>query len=551
MFAASTETFGEVCELQKLSFFSIGHSLAALAFVVFRPEKLADGFAMVENRRRAPIRLFGLHCLTSLVVHGSPMSIPSFKTYFSFVAALLMFGQMATAQAEALPDFTTLVEQASPAVVNISTTQKMPERSVAQQQMPDLEGLPPMLREFLERGIPPQGRKPGSPKSDRQREAQSLGSGFIISKDGYVLTNNHVIDGADEILVRLSDRSELKAKLVGTDPRTDVAVLKIEGKDLPTVKLGNSEKLKVGEWVLAIGSPFGFDHSVTKGIVSAKGRSLPNDTYVPFIQTDVAINPGNSGGPLFNMDGEVVGINSQIFTRSGGFMGLSFAIPIDVAMDVANQIKASGKVNRGWLGVVIQEVNKDLAESFGLDKPAGALVAQVLESGPAAKGGVQVGDVILSANGTPIVMSADLPHLIGNLKDGSKAELEVIRNGKRQTLTVTVGALPDEGQEMGTPESAGAERSSNRLGVSVVDLTAEQQKSLDIKGGVVIKEVTDGPAALIGLQAGDVITHLNNQALTSAKNFSEVAKGLPKNRSVSMRVLRQGRASFITFKLAE
>jgi len=220
-------------------------------------------------------------------------------------------------------------------------------------------------------------------------------------------------------------------------------------------------------------------------------------------------------------------------------------------MDVANQIKASGKVNRGWLGVVIQEVNKDLAESFGLDKPAGALVAQVLESGPAAKGGVQVGDVILSANGTPIVMSADLPHLIGNLKDGSKAELEVIRNGKRQTLTVTVGALPDEGQEMGTPESAGAERSSNRLGVSVVDLTAEQQKSLDIKGGVVIKEVTDGPAALIGLQAGDVITHLNNQALTSAKNFSEVAKGLPKNRSVSMRVLRQGRASFITFKLAE
>ncbi|AHF69215.1 peptidase S1, chymotrypsin:PDZ/DHR/GLGF [Pseudomonas cichorii JBC1] len=475
------------------------------------------------------------------------MSIPRLKSYVSLIAAVMMLGQVAVAQAEDLPDFTGLVEQASPAVVNISTRQKMPDRAVAG-QIPDMEGLPPMLREFLERSMPPGSRAPG--KGDRQREAQSLGSGFIISGDGYVLTNNHVIDGADEIIVRLSDRSELKAKLVGTDPRTDVAVLKIDGKNLPTAKLGNSNKLKVGEWVLAIGSPFGFDHSVTKGIVSAKGRSLPNDTYVPFIQTDVAINPGNSGGPLFNMAGEVVGINSQIFTRSGGFMGLSFAIPIDVAIDVANQLKASGKVNRGWLGVVIQEVNKDLAESFGLDKPAGALVAQVLEDGPAAKGGLQVGDVILSANGQPIVMSADLPHLIGNLKDGSKAELEVIRDGKRQNLTVTVGALPDEGQEMGAT-GPGAERSSNRLGVSVIELTAEQKKSFDLKGGVVIKEVQGGPAALIGLQAGDVITHLNNQAIVSAKQFTEVAKSLPKDRSVSMRVLRQGRASFITFKLAE
>ncbi|KPW84870.1 Alginate biosynthesis regulator, serine protease MucD/AlgY [Pseudomonas congelans] len=488
-----------------------------------------------------------------LVTNGSHMSIPRMKSYFSLIAAVLMLGQVVTAHAENLPDFTGLVEQASPAVVNISTRQKLPDRAVANQQMPDLEGLPPMLREFLERSMPPGSRPPGSGagKGDRQREAQSLGSGFIISPDGYVLTNNHVIDGADEILVRLSDRSELKAKLVGTDPRTDVAVLKIDGKDLPTAKLGNSNTLKVGEWVLAIGSPFGFDHSVTKGIVSAKGRSLPNDTYVPFIQTDVAINPGNSGGPLFNMAGEVVGINSQIFTRSGGFMGLSFAIPIDVAMDVANQLKANGKVSRGWLGVVIQEVNKDLAESFGLDKPAGALVAQVLEDGPAAKGGVQVGDVILSANGQPIVMSADLPHLIGNLKDGSKAELEVIRDGKRQKLTVTVGALPDEGQEMGDVGGTGAERSSNRLGVSVIELTAEQKKSLDLKGGVAIKEVTGGPASLIGLQAGDVITHLNNQAITSSKQFTEVAKSLPKDRSVSMRVLRQGRATFITFKLSE
>lgn len=369
------------------------------------------------------------------------MSIPRLKSYLSMFAAVLMLGQVLSAQAEeALPDFTTLVEQASPAVVNISTKQKLPDR-IASGQMPDLEGLPPMFREFFERNMPQQ---PRSPRGDRQREAQSLGSGFIISSDGYVLTNNHVVADADEIIVRLSDRSELQAKLVGTDPRTDVALLKVEGKNLPTVKLGDSEKLKVGEWVLAIGSPFGFDHSVTKGIVSAKGRTLPNDTYVPFIQTDVAINPGNSGGPLFNMNGEVVGINSQIFTRSGGFMGLSFAIPIDVAIDVSNQLKKDGKVSRGWLGVVIQEVNKDLAESFGLDKPAGALVAQVLEDGPAAKSGLQVGDVILSMNGQPIVMSADLPHLVGTLKDGEKAKLEIIRNGKRQNLDVTIGAMPDD-----------------------------------------------------------------------------------------------------------
>lgn len=477
------------------------------------------------------------------------MSIPRLKPYLSMFAAVLMLGQVLTAQAEeALPDFTTLVEQASPAVVNISTKQKLPDRRIAAGQMPDLEGLPPMFREFFERNMPQQ---PRSPRGDRQREAQSLGSGFIISSDGYVLTNNHVVADADEIIVRLSDRSELQAKLVGTDPRTDVALLKVEGKDLPIVKLGDSEKLKVGEWVLAIGSPFGFDHSVTKGIVSAKGRTLPNDTYVPFIQTDVAINPGNSGGPLFNMKGEVVGINSQIFTRSGGFMGLSFAIPIDVALDVSNQLKKDGKVNRGWLGVVIQEVNKDLAESFGLDKPAGALVAQVLEDGPAAKGGLQVGDVILSMNGQPIIMSADLPHLVGSLKDGAKAKLEIIRNGKRQNLDVTVGALPDEDADITTPGQGSAERSSNRLGVAVSDLTAEQKKALELKGGVVIKEVLDGPAALIGLRPGDVISHLNNQAIGSAKEFTEIAKDLPKNRSVSMRVLRQGRASFITFKLAE
>nr|WP_322980759.1 DegQ family serine endoprotease [Pseudomonas sp. C11] len=469
------------------------------------------------------------------------------KSVVPLLMAALLWGQSLVAQAD-LPDFTPLVEEASPAVVNISTRQKVPDRSVAAQQgLPDLEGLPPMFREFFERSIPQMPRNPGG----RQREAQSLGSGFIISSDGYIMTNNHVVADADEIIVRLSDRSELEAKLVGADPRSDVALLKVDGKNLPTVRLGKSEDLKVGEWVLAIGSPFGFDHSVTAGIVSAKGRSLPSDSYVPFIQTDVAINPGNSGGPLFNLKGEVVGINSQIFTRSGGFMGLSFAIPMDVAMQVADQLKAGGKVTRGWLGVVIQEVNKDLAESFGLEKPAGALVAQVLEDGPADKGGLQVGDVILSLDGKPIIMSADLPHLVGNLKPGEKAELDVVRDGSRKKISVTIGTLPEEGQEIAANGMPGGELSNNRLGVTVVELTAEQKKGLDLKGGVVVKDVLDGPAAMIGLRPGDVITHLNNQAIDSTSTFTQVAKDLPKNRSVSMRVLRQGRASFITFKLAE
>ncbi|MBJ7548023.1 DegQ family serine endoprotease [Pseudomonas sp. OA3] len=470
------------------------------------------------------------------------------KSIAPLLAVALLWGQSLLAQAS-LPDFTDLVEEASPAVVNISSRQKMPERAVAGQPgLPDLEGLPPMFREFFERSIPQIPRNPGG----RQREAQSLGSGFIISPDGYIMTNNHVVADADEIIVRLSDRSELEAKLIGADPRSDVALLKVEGKDLPVVRLGKADDLKVGEWVLAIGSPFGFDHSVTAGIVSAKGRNLPSDSYVPFIQTDVAINPGNSGGPLFNLQGEVVGINSQIFTRSGGFMGLSFAIPMEVAMQVADQLKSDGKVTRGWLGVVIQEVNKDLAESFGLDKPAGALVAQVLEDGPADKGGLQVGDVILSLNGKPIIMSADLPHLVGGLKPGEKAELDVVRDGSRKKLNVTVGTLPEEGQELASSGSAqGGERSNNRLGVTVVELTAEQKKGLDLKGGVVVKEVLNGPAAMIGLRPGDVITHLNNQAIDSISAFTQVAQDLPKNRSVAMRVLRQGRASFITFKLAE
>lgn len=467
------------------------------------------------------------------------------KRYTAALMGLWLMGMAAMARAD-LPDFTGLVEAASPAVVNISTRQKIPEgRGANAMGMPDLDGLPPGIREFFERSIP---QMPRSPRG-KQEQAQSLGSGFIISPDGYILTNNHVVADADEIIVRLSDRSDHTAKLIGADPRTDVALLKIEAKDLPTLKLGNSDQLKVGEWVLAIGSPFGFDHSVTAGIVSAKGRSLPNESYVPFIQTDVAINPGNSGGPLFNLKGEVVGINSQIFTRSGGFMGLSFAIPIDVAMNVANQLRADGKVSRGWLGVVIQEVDKDLAESFGLERPAGALVAQTLDDGPAAKSGIKVGDVILSVNGQKIEESADLPHLIGNLKPGAKADMEIIREGKRQTISVTVGDMPKD-DDLASGGERGSDRTSNRLGIAVANLTAEQKKTLDIQGGVVINKLSgDGPAAAIGLRPGDVITHLNNQPIESASAFEKITSALPASRPISMRVVRDGRASFITFKL--
>ena len=473
----------------------------------------------------------------------------SLRRWVVATAGAALLGWQSLVLAADLPDFTELVEDASPAIVNISTKQKPSAVPTAGMQgMPDLEGMPPMFREFFERSFPQ------SPAPREHQAPQSLGSGFIISKDGYVLTNNHVVADADEIYVRLSDRREMEATLVGADPRSDLALLKIDaGDDLPVVKIGKSADLKPGEWVLAIGSPFGFDYSVTQGIVSAKGRSLPNENYVPFIQTDVAINPGNSGGPLFNLDGEVVGINSQIFTRSGGFMGLSFAIPMDVAMDVVEQLKASGSVQRGWLGVVIQEVNKDLAESFDLPKPAGALVAQILPGGPADEGGLKVGDVIMSFNGAEISRSADLPHAVGRVRPGTEASMVVMRDKSRKTLTMEIGSLPEDDSvaALGDSDSAAPSKADNRLGVSVAELSDEQKKNLDIHAGVVVREVTQGPGAMVGLRAGDIITNLDNQAVDSVANFEEIAKDLPSNRSVSMRVIRQGRASYITFRLPE
>lgn len=348
-------------------------------------------------------------------------------------------------------------------------------------------------------------------------------------------------------MVRLNDRRELEAEVIGSDERTDVALLKIEADDLPVLELGRSADLKVGEWVLAIGSPFGFDHSVTAGIVSATERALANETYVPFIQTDVAINPGNSGGPLFNLDGEVVGINSQIYTRSGGFMGLSFAIPIDVAMNVAEQLKGRGFVERGWLGVIIQEVNRDLAESFGLPKPAGALVAKVMADSPAGASGLREGDVILSFNGQDVELSSDLPPLVGRIKPGESAEVEIMRNGRRETLDVTIGRLPDEDSLAETHTQQPAD--SNRLGLTVAPLPKELSDKWNLRSGVIVEQVREGAGARAGLVRGDVITMLNGQQVETIEQFSRLVVDLPEGRSVPMRIVRRGSPLFIALKL--
>ncbi|MCW8919332.1 MAG: DegQ family serine endoprotease [Gammaproteobacteria bacterium] len=450
------------------------------------------------------------------------------------------------AQARELPEFTRLVEAYGPAVVNISTKQKKSVHGALPKglQIPDLPKGGPwdeLFRHFF-------GEGEGGDKMP-EHEARSLGSGFIIDEAGYILTNNHVVEGAEEVIVRLSDRRELVAEVVGTDPRSDIALLRVQAADLPVVRLGRSRDLKVAEWVMAIGSPFGFDHSVSVGVVSALGRSLPSENYVPFIQTDVAINPGNSGGPLFNLDGEVVGINSQIYSRTGGFMGLSFAIPIDVAMDVVAQLKETGHVSRGWLGVLIQDVTRELAESFGMSKPAGALVAKVQDDSPAGKAGIRVGDVIIEFNGETVHYSSDLPPLVGRVRAGSDAKVKVLRDGKTRTIKVRIGELPVEDemvQASGEPKKIEADR----LGLVVSGLSAEQRKQLEVaEGGALVAQVKPGAAAEAGIQGGDVIVKLNNRDVADAADFRRQVAELPAGRSVPVLVLRRGGPLFLALRV--
>ena len=453
---------------------------------------------------------------------------------------------------QGLPDFSPLVDAVGPSVVNIRTMEKVTRQGVEFQGFPGMD--PDMLEFFRRFGLPvpsmppqqrpgPQGNEGGD---DGESQPSGVGSGFILSSDGYIMTNAHVVEGASEVMVTLADKREFKAKIVGADKRTDVAVVKIDAKGLPAVKIGDVNRLKVGEWVMAIGSPFGLENTVTAGIVSAKQRDTGD--YLPFIQTDVAINPGNSGGPLINMRGEVVGINSQIYSRSGGFMGISFAIPMDEAIRVSDQLRATGKVSRGRIGVQIGPVDKEVAESIGLGSATGALVSAVEPDSPAAKAGLQAGDVIVQFNGTKIDKVSDLPRLVGNTKPGSKVSLTIFRRGKQQQLAITVADVPaDESQVAQAPEASGATANAKTLGLRVTDLTAAQKKALGVRGGVQVAEAS-GPAARAGMRPGDVVLAIANTEVASVKDFEAALAKADQSKPVNVLVRRDEWAQYLLIR---
>ncbi|WP_345792108.1 DegQ family serine endoprotease [Thauera sp. JM12B12] len=446
-----------------------------------------------------------------------------------------------------LPDFTELVARQGAAVVNISTTQARQQPARLPFQIPELDESDPMF-DFFRKFIPRIPEYPG-PDPDNQ----SLGSGFIISPDGYILTNAHVVESAEEIKVRLADKREFDAVVIGADARSDVALIRIEAKDLPHVVLGDPEALKVGEWVLAIGSPFGFEQSVTAGIVSAKGRSLPDENFVPFIQTDVAINPGNSGGPLFNLRGEVIGINSQIYSRTGGFMGLSFAIPIDVAMDVQQQLRTKGRVERGRIGVSIQEVTRDLADSFGLPRAAGALVSAVEPESPAAKAGIEQGDVIVRFNGRGVENSADLPRIVAAAQPGGRVAVEIFRGGQSRSLTVDVGEWQDpEAEPEGNP-AASSSAAPNRLGLELAVPTPAQRRERAIERGLIVQRA-QGTAARAEIVPGDLVLAVvvggRQVALDKLEDFDRIAAELKPGQQVTLLVRRGEATSYVSLRAA-
>jgi serine protease Do len=461
----------------------------------------------------------------------------------AFAVFVFVFAAAMPSFARELPDFTELYEKQGPAVVNISTTQTVhAEGQPGMMPFPNVPEDDPFY-EFFRRFAPPGGQGPQDYKT------QSLGSGFIISADGYILTNAHVVNDADEVLVKLTDKREFKAKIIGIDRRTDVALVKIEASNLPRVVFGDPTQLKVGEWVVAIGSPFGLENTVTAGIVSAKGRALPQENYVPFIQTDVAINPGNSGGPLFNLKGEVVGINSQIFSRSGGYMGLSFAIPIDVALEVQNQLKNSGRVTRGWLGINIQEITRELADSFGMKNTQGALVAGVEKSSPAEKAGLLAGDVILKFDNKPISTSSDLPRVVAGTKPGKEVGVEVLRKGSIKNLALTVGEMPSDDKEEARPAKSPAKSEPNKIGLTLRELTPQQKKRLGGKSGLLVVGA-EGSAAQSGIRRGDVILAVNNNEVQTLEQFNKQIASAQAGKTVALLVLRGDSTLYIPVKVS-
>ncbi len=430
-----------------------------------------------------------------------------------------------------LPDIATLVEQNGPAVVNI----KVSSVAKAGAELPDELKNSPFGEFFRRYGVPGQ-QSPGTP-------SRGEGSGFIVSADGIVLTNAHVVADASEVTVRLTDGREFKAKVVGSDQKTDIAVLRIDARNLPTVRIGNPATTRVGEWVVAIGSPYGFENTVTAGIVSAKSRSLPDGTYVPFIQTDAAVNPGNSGGPLFNLAGEVIGINSQIYSRTGGYQGLAFAIPIDVAMHIERQLVAHGRVSRAKLGVAIQDVNQGIADSFGLPNRNGAMIASVEKDGPAAKAGLKEGDVVLKFNGRAIARSADLPLVVGEAAPGSTAQIEVWRNGRTETISAKLSELTEA--KVAAANTPAAKSETGKLGLAVRPLTEAEKRQAEVQGGLLVEEA-QGPAARAGLQAGDVILALNGKAVNSAEELRSLTGT---SKTVAVLVQRDGGRRYIAIPL--
>jgi len=465
-----------------------------------------------------------------------------------FVTAFIF--QVTSLFASNLPDFTELAKESSRAVVNISTTKKVenvkPDNRRWKNNPHGFEQFEGPFGELFKKFFEEEGRMPRQPNP-----AQSLGSGFIVSPDGFVITNHHVIAQADEVIVRLQNRKEYVAKIVGSDSRSDIALLKIESNEtFPTLKFAKPDALKVGEWVLAIGSPFGFDYSVTAGIVSAMGRNLPRDNYVPFIQTDVAINPGNSGGPLFNLSGEVVGVNSQIYSRTGGFMGLSFAIPINVVLDVYGQLKDKGSVTRGWLGILIQEVSQEIAESFGMKQPTGALISNTIDDGPGDKGGLKVGDIITKFNGETIERSSDLPPLVGATKVGDKVPVEIVRKGKSKTIRISIGELPENDSQAKIFSEKSDFGYVKKIGIRVKELTEEQKKRSGIaSGGVMIDSVETGSGLNAGLRKGDIILQIDNEEVASADQVVSFFRDIGGARKIPILIKRQNGQLFIVLDI--